>query len=77
MWGDGCDSGRDSKANVAEATQLLHHRVYLLGLGSLGVENRFGVIEEQDHLPRGQESLQRSQILGMFYPCTNGLGKLS
>ena len=51
--------------------------MYLLGLGSLGVENRLGVIEEQDHLPRGQESLQRSQILGMFYPCTNGLGELS
>ena len=50
---DGGDAGCYAKANVIELTQLLHHRIYLLSVRSLRVENGFRVIEDNEHLFRG------------------------
>jgi len=47
---DGRNARRDAKTNVVEATQLLHHLVYLPSPWSLRIENEFGVIEKQDHV---------------------------
>ena len=43
---NGENPGGDAKADVVEPTQLLDHGVYLARVGSLRVENRFGIIEE-------------------------------
>ena len=73
MRGDSGDAGGNSKANVLEVAQLFHHSVYLPGIRSLRVENGFGIVEEQDHLHRGQEWSQRSQVIRVFDACTNNL----
>ena len=75
MWGDSGNAGGDPEANVLEAAQFLHQRVYFPRICPLRIKNGFGIIEKQYHLPRGQEWSQRSQILGVFDPCTNGLGE--
>lgn len=47
---NGGNAGGDAEAEVAELTQLLYHRVYLLGVRSPRIENRLGVIKNYDHL---------------------------
>ena len=49
---DGRDARGDEKANVAELTQFLHHRIDLLAARSLQIENGFCVIEDYHHLLR-------------------------
>jgi len=74
-WNGG-DAGGDADADVVEVAQLLHHGVYLLGVGSLRIKDGLGVIEEQENILRGQERPQRSQILRVFYAGADGLGEL-
>ena len=75
MWGDGGDAGSNAKANVAEPTQLLHHGIHLPGIWSLRVKNGFGVIEDQNHLVRGQERSQGGEVLRILDTCADGLGE--
>jgi len=51
--GDSCDPGSDAKTNVVEPAQLLHHGINLPSIRSLRVENRFGVVEDYNHLLGG------------------------
>ena len=53
VWGDIGYVGCDTKANVMELTQLLHHCVDLSGVGPLRVKNGFGVVEDYKHFPGG------------------------
>ena len=39
------------------------------------VENGFCVVEDDEHLPGGQEWTEGGQILGVFDTCTDDLGK--
>ena len=73
MWGNTRNAGGDAKANVFEATQLLHHGVYVLGVSSLRVKNGFGVIEDDEYFLGGQEWSKGGQVFGVFYTSANGL----
>jgi hypothetical protein len=73
--GDGCDAGGDAETYCLELTQFLHHGVDLPSASSLWVENRFGIVEDYEHLLGGQEWTQGSQILGIFDARTDDLGK--
>jgi len=44
------DAGGNTKTNVAEAAQLLHNSVDLLPTGSPQTEDRFCVVEDNEHL---------------------------
>ena len=47
---DSGDAGGDSKADVTEVTQLPNECVYLMRVGSLRIEDRLGVVEEENHV---------------------------
>ena len=49
--GDSCDSGSDTETHRLELTQFLHYGVDPPSAGSLGVENGFGIVEDDEHLP--------------------------
>ena len=44
MWGNSGDARGDAEANVVEASQLLHHAVYLQGVWTSRVQDGFGII---------------------------------
>ena len=43
------DTGCDTKTNVVELAQLLHHGVDLLGVHSLRIKNGFCIVEDDEH----------------------------
>lgn len=49
VWGDGGNSRCDANTNVVESTQFIHHGVDFPGVHSLRIENRFRVIEDDQH----------------------------
>ena len=74
-WNGG-DARSDAETDVVKVAQLLHRGIYLSSIGSLRVEDGLGVVEKQDHDPRGQEGSQRSQIVGILNTGADGLGEL-
>ena len=74
MSGDCRDAGGDQEAHRPELAQFVHHRIDLLGLRSLGVENRLGIVEDYQHFLGGKKGLQSFQAFGVFDPCTDDLG---
>jgi hypothetical protein len=50
---NGGDTRGDAEENVVEATQLVQRTVNLLGIFSLRVENRFNIVEDNEHDPGG------------------------
>ena len=71
-WGDRRNAGGDAKADISEPAQLLYHGVYVPAISSLRIENRFCVIEDDEHFFRGQEPSEGGQIFGVFDTGTNG-----
>ena len=59
VWGSRGGTGRDATTDVVEPTQL-HQGVDPPCTRSLGVENRFRIIEDYHHLLRGHEFPQGS-----------------
>jgi hypothetical protein len=47
---DGGDARCNTKADVPEQAQLLHHGVYFPSICSLRVEDGFGIVENYEHL---------------------------
>ena len=50
--GDSGDARGNTEAYGLEVTELLHYCIYLPSARSLGIEDGFRIIEEDDHLPR-------------------------
>ena len=48
--GDCCDTGSDKNAYFLEPTQLIHHRIDLLGTRSFRVENGLDVVKDYERL---------------------------
>ena len=77
MSGDSGDTRGDAKTYSLELTQLFDRVIYLLSTGPLWVDDGFGVVENYNHLPRGQEGSQGPQVFGVLYPRADGLGELA
>jgi hypothetical protein len=75
MRRDGGDPGGDAETNVAKPCQLIHHGVDLPRALPLQIEDGFGVVEDYDHLLRGQVLSQGGQILRVFDVCADDLGQ--
>jgi hypothetical protein len=73
--GDGGNSRSDAEGYRFELRQFIHHSLDLAGIRSLGVENRFGVIEDDEHIPGGKEWSERCETLWIFDPRSNDLGE--
>jgi len=52
VGGNSGDAGSYSQANVVELTQLLHHGVNFLGILSLRIKDRLGIVEDYEGLLR-------------------------
>jgi hypothetical protein len=76
IWGSSGDTGCDEDTEVVEPAQFLHQSIDLSCIRSLRVQDRFCVVEYDQHLLGGQErSIQGSQILRVFDTCTGDLGE--
>ena len=75
MSGDGGDAGGDAEAHVLKLAQLFHHVIDLPSARPLWVEEGLSIIEDKDHLRRGQEGSQRGQILRVLEACADRLGE--
>ena len=53
--GDRPYSGSDAKADCFELAQFVHDGIYFLGVRSLGVEERLGVVQDDEHFLGGKE----------------------
>ena len=53
IWGYGRDAGCDDKTDIAELSQFLHHSIDLPFIGTMWVQNRLGIIEDNNHFFRG------------------------
>jgi hypothetical protein len=73
--GDGRDTGSDADTYRFEPAQFIHHSMHLLGVRSLGIENRLGVVEDYEHLPGRKGGPQWYQVLGIFNPRTDDFGE--
>ena len=74
---DDRDAGGDAKTNVAESGQFIHSHIDFLCTRHLGIEDRFSIVEDYEHLLRGQVSSQGCQVLGVLDSCTDDLGELT
>ena len=54
-WGNGPDTGSDTEARCFGLAQFKHHGIDLIGTYSFGVENGFGVVEDDEHILGGKE----------------------
>jgi hypothetical protein len=75
MRGDSGEAGGYGEADVGEAAEFYNYAVDLLGVGPLRIEDGFRVVEEDDHLPRGQKGLEGNQSFRVFDARTNDLGE--
>ena len=75
MSGDGGDPRGDTKTYSLKLAQLFDPSIYLRGACRLWVEDRFGIVQDYDHLLRGEEGLQGCQIFRVLDPCPDGLGE--
>ena len=73
--GDGGDARGNAKTDVAEPSQLIHSGVDLLRTHPLGVEDGFSIVEDHEHLLRGQVLSQGGQVLGVLDACADDLGE--
>ena len=46
-----------------------------MGVRPLWIEDGFGVVEDDEHLPGREEGFQGRQIIGVVDPCTDDLGE--
>ena len=72
---DGGDARRYAQTQGRQFAQLLHQTVDLPHVRSFWVQNRFGIVEDYDHLLRSQEWKQGCQIFRIIDARASGLGE--
>ena len=73
--GDRRDTRSDAEAYCFGLAQFVNQGVDFLCIRPSGVEDGFGVVEDDQHFLGGEERTQGCQVIGILNTCTDDLGE--